>query len=279
MKPMPIDFLLTPDGASARGVRKRLAEQSPGLNRLAGTWPELMAQAEADYLLPPVTDVWPEKLKQAAARRQDAFWAASLEVAPRETLAELDAALHRLLEAAGPDSEGQDLLSKIPAESRLHRRLSDLLQVVAAVGSLPGALQKMACLLTGRQPPLRAIRVYYCRERMDLDPWQTAVLDKIEGDAPPRDPHLQSILETALAFPEADSAALKAVCNLYHGETPPPPKIDGVRIIAARDRLAEAEIAAGLIQNAITGGCPMAEIGLLLPDDAFGLARGRARWV
>ena len=47
MKATPVDFLLAPDGASARRVRKHVADAAPGLYRIAGTWPELLAQAEA----------------------------------------------------------------------------------------------------------------------------------------------------------------------------------------------------------------------------------------
>ena len=52
MEKIPVDFLLVPDGGSARKARKLLAEQSPGMYRTAGTWPELMAQAAAAYAVP-----------------------------------------------------------------------------------------------------------------------------------------------------------------------------------------------------------------------------------
>ena len=271
MNPTPIDFLLAPDGASARRVKIRLAEKAPGLYRMAGTWPELVAQSEAVYLLPPEADDWAEKLKLAALRQKDAFWASSLEIAPREALAELDAALHRLLDAAGPAADWQDLMDRIPVNRRLNRRLSDLSRLLDAVDGLPESLQKMAHLLAAQDAPLRTIRVYYLPEMMDLNAWQTAVLKKIERDAPPRDPQLQAILETALAFPETTTPALAAVRNLYSGETDSPRNTDGVRIIATRDSLAEAEITAGLIQNALAGGGQMTDIGLLLPDDAMSL--------
>jgi len=271
MNTTPINFLLTPDSSSARSVRKLLAERAPGLYRLAGTWQELMAQAEAAYLLAQDTDAWSEKLKHVALQQKDAFWASSLEVAPRETFSELDAALHRLLDAVGPDSDWKDLAKIIPEESRLYQRLLDLSQLLETAGGLPGQLQRMACLLACEEKPLRPISVYFSREMMNLTTWQTAVLDKIEGDTPPKDPDLQSILETALAFPDSANLSLKAVHDLYGKEVVPPSKIEGVRVIAARDSLAEAEIAAGLIQSSLTGGCQMKDIGLLLPDDALSL--------
>ena len=273
MKTTPIDFFLTPDGASARRTRKFIAEKAPGLYRLTGTWAELMAQTETNYLLPPSSDTeaWPQKLKQAALQHKEAFWASSLEVAPRETLVELDAVLHRLIDAGGPDFDWKNLINRLPEKSRLYQRLTDLFHLRETAGVLPDPLQQMVHLLNNEETPLRPIRVYCFRERMNLTTWQTVVLDKIEGDAPPKDSDLRSLLEAAWAFPGTKNSTLKAVRDIYGKEIHSSSNIDGVRVIATRDSLAEAEIAAGLVQNALTRGYQMKEIGLLLPDDAFSL--------
>ncbi len=271
MSSASIDFLLAPDGSSARRIKARLAQEAPGLFRMVGTWPELMAQAEAAYLLPPDSDDWSDHMTQAALRQNDAFWASSLKVAPRETMAELDAALFCLLEAVGPDAEWPPLVSRIPARTRLHRRLSDLSRLVEVIPELPGSIQKMANLLASHESPIRAIHVYYLREPNDFNAWQLAVLEKLESDAPAPDPRLQSLLESSLSAPLTSNPTLKAVRNLYSSDVAPSQKIDGVRVIAVRDYLAEAEIAAGLIQKALEKGNRLSDIGLLLPEDAMSL--------
>lgn len=271
MSSTTIEFFLTPDGSSARRVKILLAQKAPGLYRMAGTWPELMAQAEVAYLLPPDQNNWPNKLMQAALQQNDAFWAASLKVASRETITEIDGAVHRLLEARGPDVGWRPLMGKVAGQTRLHRRLTDLKRLLEVIPILPASLQKMADLLITQQSPLRSIRVYFDKSLMNFNAWQLAVLDKLDSDAPAPDSKMQSLLEKSLAPPETSKPALNAVRNLYAKTDKPPQTIDGVRVIAARDSLAEAEITAGLIQNALENGSRLNDIGLLLPADSLSL--------
>jgi hypothetical protein len=262
---------LAPDGSSARRIKKILAEKTPGLYRLVGTWSELMAQVEVAYQLPPSSGDWVENLEQAASRQNSAFWSSSFKVAPRETIAELDAAIYRLLRSKGPNADLQDLLDGIDGDARLNRRLSDLSQLMKTVGKLPSPLQKMANFLESQDSPIRTFRVYYLDDSIDLDAWQVEVLKRLEKDAPPLDLELQSILKDSMFTPETPSHTLKAVRNLYSRGAKPPRKIDGVRVIAVRDSLAEAEIAAGLIQKKLESGSRVSGIGLLLPDDPLSL--------
>jgi hypothetical protein len=248
-----------------------LAQEAPGLYRMAGTWPELMAQAELVFLLPPAQNNWPNKLMQAALQQNDAFWAASLRVASRETIVELDAAIYRLLEAKGPDAGWQPLMDKVVGQTRLHRRLTDLQRLLELIPVRPESLQKMADLLATQQSPLRSIRVYYDDGSMHFNAWQLAVLDKLHGDAPAPDPRMQSLLETSLEPPETSNPVLKEVRNLYTSTGKPPQTINGVRVIAVRDSLAEAEITAGLIQTALANGSRLTDIGLLLPENPLSL--------
>jgi hypothetical protein len=129
----------------------------------------------------------------------------------------------------------------------------------------------MARLLAGRERPLRAIRVYRDAGRMDLDPWQAMVVKRLEKDAPAPDAGLQALLKAALTPAETGAAGLQAARNLYRQGGRPPGKAAGVRVLAARDSLAEAETAAGLIQRALENGSRPADIGLLLPDDKMAL--------
>ncbi len=57
-----IHFLLTPDAPSAMKLRRSLAESGALSGVIAGTWPELMAQAEGCVVLPPTVTDWEEKL-------------------------------------------------------------------------------------------------------------------------------------------------------------------------------------------------------------------------
>ena len=272
MKTTPVDFLLAPDVASTRRVRKHIADAAPGLYRIAGTWPELLAQAEACYLMPPISDQWSMKLWETASGLKEAFWSASLKVAPRETLTELDAALLRLLEAAGPNPKWKALLEKVPPDSRLERRFSDLYQLAESIRGLPSPLQRIDNLLASTEPPLRSIRVYFSSGTIDLNPWQSALLSKVENDAPPLELDLQELVDNALTPPPTKNHALLTARNMF-GNTvePAAAAVDGLRVIAVRDSLAETEIAAGFIQSALETGTRLADMGLLLPDDPLSL--------
>ena len=271
MRPIPIDFLLAPDASSARKIKMVLSQEAAGLYRMAGTWAELMAQAEFVYMLPPKSNDWSGKLIKAASHDQNAFWCSSFEVAPKETISEVDSALNRLLEAAGPNYDLNTLLEKTPAGTRLRRRLSDITNLVKTLDVMPEPINTMACLLANRNPPLRPIRVYYIHNSMDLNPWQMAVLERLERDTSGLDHQLQSLLETSLSPPETGSLTLNTVRTLYDHDSEPPAQIQGLRVLATRDSLEEAEIVAGLIQKAIENGIRFNEIGLLLPDDPLGL--------
>ena len=266
-----IEFFLTPDGSSSRKVKIDLNQRAPGLYRMVGTWPELMALATSLYLLLPGSDDWSARLSQASARPKDAFWAASYQVAPRETLAEIETAICRLSEAMGPDQNWQTLLDSVPAQTRLHSRLLDMERLVQSCAGLPGDLQMMADILNTSHPPLRPIQVYFSKKCLQLNPWQHAVLNKLQNDAPAPEPRMQDLLENAFKPPPSQNPTLNSLRNLYAENIQAPGSHDGVRLIAVRDSLTEAEIAAGLIQTALSRGTPIQEIGLLLPDDVLSL--------
>jgi hypothetical protein len=243
-----------------------MADNAPGFYRGVGTWTELMAQVEAAYLLPACPDDWLESLSRAACRQRGAFWSSSFEVAPSETTSELDSAIYRLLRSKGPGADLQGLITDVDAESRLKERLSDLSRLIETVGKLPAALQKMDAFLNCQDPPLRTFRVYYLSESMDLDAWQGAVLQKLKKDAPPIDPQLQALLESSFVPPKTVHPALQAARHFFSPPEALTANIDGLRIIAVRDSLAEAETAAGLVQEALGKGVTITDIGLLLPN-------------
>ena len=264
-----IDFFLTPDGPSGRRVRKYLAQHAPGLYRIAGPWPELVAQAHAAYLLPPIDRFWSEKLGEFLAQSSDRFWSGSFEVAPEETAAELDEALSNLIEGAGPDADWSILIKQLPHPSRLHTRISQLYLLLKEIGALPDSVQMMADLIDARNPPLRPIRVCHLQHFPELNAWQQAVLAKLAADAPPPDRAMQDLLSHALEPPATAHSSLLGTRTLFEQSNQPIQPDGSMRILATRDRLEEIEVAAGMIQKAFGQDDEMRQWGILLPNDAF----------
>lgn len=267
MVPQIVDFILAPDSASALRARNHLAAKNPGCYCMAGSWPELMAQARSAYLLPEKTDDWPERLARSVHEQENAFWAESLAVAPRETVAEIEAALFRLITATGPEVDWQACMDNIPTPStRLFRRLSDLKRLLDAIGTLPGALQPMADLLASTEQPIRPIRVYWDQASYGFNAMQRAVLKKLGAHAPAPEARFQTLLEQSLSPSRTTNATLTAIRHLYDRESKSPRQIKDFQIIAVRDMLQEAEITAGLVQSLLAQGVQAANIGVVLPD-------------
>lgn len=271
MENVSIDFFLTPDGPSGRRVRTHLARYAPGLYRIAGPWSELMARAHAAYMLQPQATAWSETLRTLAAKKGDRFWSGSVDVAPEETIAELGAALTRLIEGGGPDANWDAGLDQLPRPSRLHTRISQLAELLKQIGTLPESFQMMADLLRTRHQPLRPIRVVHLPDLMPLNKWQEAVLNRLAKDAHVADSRLQDLLKQALEPVKTAKPALLAARSLFASTEEPMQMDESVRVLAARDRLEEVEIAAGMIQKAIDRGVPACQWGLLLPHDGFAI--------
>ncbi|WP_419663972.1 hypothetical protein Dvar_42120 [Desulfosarcina variabilis str. Montpellier] len=269
MENISIDFFLTPDGPSGRRVRTHLARYAPGLYRIAGPWSELMARAHAAYMLQPQATAWSETLRTLAAKNGDHFWSGSVDVAPEETIAELGAALTRLIEGGGPDANWDAGLDQLPRPSRLRTRISQLAELIKQIGTLPESFQMMADLLSTRHQPLRPIRVVHLPDLLPLNKWQEAVLNRLAKDAPVADSRLQGILNHALEPVKTAKPALLAARSLFASTEESMQMDESVHVLAARDRLEEVEIAAGMIQKAIGRGAPACQWGLLLPNDAF----------
>lgn len=264
-----VEFFLTPDSPSSRRVRKFLAFNAPGLNRIAGAWSELMAQAHAAYLLPQSTSSWKEKLDECVTQFPDGFWAGSLKVAPLETAAELDAALNRLVEGAGPDADWSLVLKRLPQPSRLYKRLSHLYNLLETVGTLPESFQMMNDLLKTKNSPLYPLRVYHLPDFPELSIWERRVLAKLAAEAPPPDNELRDHFINALEMVKTSQTTLLSARSLYQSTDEPTQPDSSLRVLAARDRLEEVEVAAGIIQKSLNRGNEARSFGILLPNDVF----------
>jgi hypothetical protein len=264
-----IDFFLTPDGPSGQRVRKYLAQHAPGLYRIAGPWSELMGKAHASYMLPPNPTTWSEKLSECLAQQSDGFWAGSFEVAPDETIAELDAALNNLIEGAGLNADFPGLIKKLPQPSRVHERISQLSRLLKQIDTLPDSFQMMTDLIKSEYPPLQPLHVYHLSNFPELNAWQQAVLTKLAADAPPLNQALQDLLTHSLEPATTSHSTLLAARNLFK-PSDQSLQLDGsIRVLAARDRLEEVEVAAGIIQKALYQGDDACQWGILLPNGAF----------
>ena len=270
MNQIVIDYILTPDGTSSRRAKKVLATKAPGLYRIAGTWTELLSQAHSTYLLPPNDSLWSDKLSEYAVLQTDAFWIGSLEIAPLETQAELDVALKRLIEGAGPNADWPAFLKQLPQPSRLYNRLSQLCKLLKKIDSLPEPFQGMDDIINTGHSPLRALRVYHLPEFPTLSSWQKAVMVKLAKDAPPPDKKLLELLAQAFKSTKTSKSTLIAARSLYQPLADSAPPLDSsLRVLSARDRLEEVEVAAGILQKFIRGGGKVNQYGILLPKEEF----------
>ena len=270
-----IHFLLTPDKAATRRLRRLVATQHPGLGVIVGTWPELLSLATKNYLLPPRQDNWQPLLETSISALPDAFWSASLAAAPTEApsiASVVGRQLVQLLEAVGPSGYlGQLPQSDLPG--RTLRYLSDIYRLHTAMGNLlPTELATIKSLLNLSETDLlRPIQVYHHPDYSCLNRWQQALVDRLNQDAPNEDPALVSLLHTTCAEqPTApDTTTLGYLQRyLFTSATEPVQQDSSVQWLAVRDYLQEIEVAAGMIQKALDDNPDLttAVIALLMPN-------------
>lgn len=271
----PIHFLLTPDRASSRIIKRKIAEQPSCLN-VVGTWLELINQVRNNYILPQLPNEWQQRLEASIIANGEAFWMKSLKYASSEsqTITEtISQNLMMLLEGTTPDS----FISVNPENalsSRTHKHLVDLVNLYEAMGRiLPPHLSVIKQVLEiSPDRILRPIQVYYSSARIPLNPWQRALIDKLTADVKSNpDKNLEAIYATAfIDKPSATDAAIGFIqSNLF---TIPDRKVsrdNTIQCLAVRDYLQEAEVAASMIQKALIEdeSLSRSDFALLLPDD------------
>jgi hypothetical protein len=269
-----LHFLLVPDKASGRIVRRALAVDGARFGTVVGTWGELVDQAGRAYLLALPATGWDERLEEAARKLPDAFWSESLKADPEGTVATVGRELRRLLEALGPGKEIQPS-GKSPLSARGKRHLSDLSRLHAAMGRiLPEDLAAVAALLSAdKTDATRRIAVTRKEWFPPLSPWQEALLAKLEADSgSSRDPGLEAILGMALSpvpAGRAKSALRHMQESLFVGGASQSGLDETVACLAVRDRLEAAEVAAGMVQKVLGADRKLSasSIALLVPAD------------
>jgi hypothetical protein len=146
-----LHFLLVPDKAAARRVRRAVASRGACAGTVVGTWGELVDQARRVYLLSPLDPDWEARLADAAENVKDAFWSRSYESDPEGTLEVLGRELKRLLSALGPGKQIEPA-RKTSLSDRGKRHLADLSRLHEKMGCvLPEGLAKIRDILAARE--------------------------------------------------------------------------------------------------------------------------------
>ena len=262
-----LHFLLVPDRASGRSVRRALASNGARWGTVVGTFGELVDQACKAYLLKSVETDWKDRLGKASRELTDAFWSESLKADPDGSVAVLDRELRRLLEALGP---GRDIapIGKSRLSDRGKRHLADLSRLHETMDRvLPDGLATIRKLLAADKADAhRIVKVYRKAGFPTLSPWQEALLGKLATDATEaaNDPELETILASRLV-PEPAGKAKSALAhlqeNLFRAGPSQVPLDDSVTCLGVRDHLEAAEIAAGMIQKALAGDFQLEDVG------------------
>lgn len=268
-----IHFILVPDGSAARRLRRLLATQSPRQGILVGTWPELVEQAKSAYLISPLPSDWRAHFHSALENSPDAFWSNSLEVAPEETAAEVEAALALLVGATNANS-GEVITDSDQLPERPRKHVQDIVRLLQELdGLLPDELLAIQQLIsTASNTAIRKLVVCCIEGFPALTRWQVALIDKLNVDAEiDHDPELMRLMESLFldASPTAPQTSLHALQqHLFAAPEEPAPLDTTVQWLGVRDSLEEAEVAAGMAQQMLADNKDLspADIGLLMPD-------------
>jgi RecB family exonuclease len=265
-------FILCRDRAEARRARRIVAEQGVGFNVQVGTWVELVQASLDAYLLNQSAEGWQERLNQAAALQPDAFWSESYQVAPDETISAVAAEMERLLRALGPDTAFVAPTGSGLSE-RAKRHLSDLVLLHESMDSvLPADLEAVRAILqVDSSSCLRAIKVAALQSSETFDPWQAALIAKLNCDSLELASNLFDTHFSEFNFkPAGEGTALGFLQrNLYSRNASSISLDPSLQWLAVRDYLEEAEVAAGMVQQALRDRpeLRLSDLALLLPDD------------
>jgi len=269
-----IHFFLAPDISSSLALKRKLAEQVPGCGVIAGGWFELLGLIRNAFLLPHTTDRWQTHLETAIKTSKDSFWCTSLEAVPAEgpaIFSIIDRTLTMLLEGIGPLRNLEEIVS-CPPSDRATQHLNDLSKLHQSMeGALPPHLELIAQVLDC--PPgcqLRNIYVYHRPGWPDLDPWQQALVARLNESSPSDSRYTELFSEFVFSAAAPESSALGVVQrHLFQAVKNRVRQDDTVQYLAVRDHIQEAEIAAGMIQQALRDNpkLRLADLALLLPTD------------
>lgn len=225
---MTIHFLLTPDSCSARKLRRLVAEKGARTGVVVGTWPGLIALAAESYLVLGKKGVWEENVDRTIKSMSDMFWSSSLEAAESETIRAVTASLRMLLEGSTPGIDLSKANSNL-LSNRAKRHYNDLVQLYQETQkTLPDDLTVIRDIFEqSAEDVLRFVHVYYLEGLPRLNPWQLALVNKLNDDCDdPLDSALEDILQEIV--PSVDSqhpaSATKVIARkLFDPDSTPVP--------------------------------------------------------
>ncbi len=269
-----IDFFLCPDKTSARYVRRSLAERHGALiGQQVGTWLDLLELVQHSYCLQTPDNEWEQRIDAAMAQIPDAFWADSLATDPESTRAMVATALTDLLTGIGPGLSFANAKAA-PLSPRGKRQLTDLLRLQEHLQpALPHELAMIQVLLDAPAGQnIRGITVYHALAHLHLNPWQMALLQRLQDDSKHCvDAKLLDEFTKRLAY-HPGSPSTSVLNRIQRQLFDKPDKTfrtrKGMQWIGVRDYLQELEIAVGMIQEMVRrNAIGYSDIGLLLPED------------
>ncbi|MBN2807900.1 MAG: exodeoxyribonuclease V subunit gamma [Deltaproteobacteria bacterium] len=267
-------FILCRDRAEARRLRRAVAEHSIGFNIQVGTWIELVQAALGAYCLSQPQDCWQTVLGDAIERLPHCFWSKSFRIAPAETIAIISHELRRILQDLGHEQKLEQF-SGFSLSQRGRRHLGDLVLLHNKMSSLlPVDLEATQKLIaTPKKDALRLLKVALTMGKTDLNPWQAALIGKLNNDANSEDTIAEfneSDLIREITIEANSNSALNLLQrNLYQDSAVSGSLDKSLQWLALRDYLEEVEVVAGMIQKALEQNANLRsqEIALLLPDN------------
>jgi len=265
-----IHFLLTPDSFASRYLRRYVTQNNSFLGIVVGTFSELLEQVRSAYLLKRPESNWQDKLNQVAARIPDAFWTRSLALYPAETSKSIVKVLTDLIEGSFPSH------IKIPAQwdafpTLTQRHFEQLNQLHQEMNySLPSHFETAADILNHQKKVPVTFCVYSDSNYVELKPWQSLVVNKINTDGGTKDDTISALYDLAIkTFHGKQVQAIQHCADNLFFQDASTIDLDGsLQWVAARDYLEEAEVVANQVKTLVDDDEVVpSDIALLLPSD------------
>jgi ATP-dependent helicase/nuclease subunit B len=270
-----VNFILVPDRAAARKIRRVIAGDYSRENLVVGTWVELETLALNAYLIPPIEDDWLREVDLAASSMPTAFWNGSFQVAREQTVQSIAGALEALLEGMGPTEVFGPHDFSVQFEGRVRRHIDELFQLFSNLKeALPKNLEAIRALLKAPvKESIHLVSVAHIEDFPHLNPWQNALIEKLNVDSG-KNPETdnQVIFENLLKLTttSGEQCALSFVQQHLFSKEKSKRRLDRtIQWVGVRDYLEEVEIVAGMIQQALADNPDLkaSQIAILIPTD------------
>ena len=264
-----VSLLLVPDASAGRMVRRAVAERNLGLGLRVVTWPELVGEVSAAYLIPQPGQDWVETIRQAIGLSETGYWRRSFEVDPTGTASVVATALDDCIRAGGT-------MGNWPHPSlsdRSNMVLSDLHGLwVQADNVLPPELELIDAVQGSPERAISSFSIHVVDEWPQLDSFQLHLIDLLNERGRPPSEDFLAILQEAAALPEiaANTSEPRKLASLcFTGGSADLAVGDDIGFLLARDPLQEIEATIGIIQSMLEQGTKPHDIGIVVPEDPY----------